>query len=142
MGAFAARPHAHLAAVAGHRNLRVETEAQATGLIMEGRHCRGVRFRQGGQDRELSADGDVILAGGAVNSPHLLQVSGIGPAARRLGVKVVHDLPGVGDNLQDHYVIRIMHRVKNAVSLNRLARGWRHNSPRGGALRHLGKMAR
>lgn len=117
----------YLAGVAGHRHLRVETEAQATGLIMEGRRCRGVRFRQGGQDRELRADGGVILAGGAVNSPHLLQVSGIGPGAhlRRLGVEVVHDLPGVGDNLQDHYVIRVMHRVKDAISLNRLARGWR-----------------
>jgi choline dehydrogenase len=60
-----------------------------------------------------------------VNSPHLLQISGIGPAAhlQSIGVAVLHDLPGVGSNLQDHYVARISHRVTDAVSINQLARG-------------------
>jgi choline dehydrogenase len=60
-----------------------------------------------------------------VNSPHLLQISGVGPAAhlQKIGVPVVHDLRGVGSNLQDHYVSRISHRVKNEVSINELSRG-------------------
>ena len=69
----------------------------------------------------------MILCGGAVNSPHVLQISGIGPAAhlQTIGVPVVHDLPGVGANLNDHYVVRISHRVSGAVTINQLARGAR-----------------
>ncbi len=116
-----------LASAKGRPNLRIETEAQATGLIFEGRRCVGVRFRQRGADREVRAAREVIVSGGAVNSPHLLQVSGVGPAAHlaEIGVPVVHDLPGVGANLQDHYVARVQHRVKDAVSTNQLARGLR-----------------
>jgi choline dehydrogenase len=67
----------------------------------------------------------VLLCAGAVNSPQLLQISGIGPAGhlQSIGVPVLHDLPGVGANLQDHYVIRVSHRVRGAVSINQLARG-------------------
>ena len=81
-------------------------------------------FPRGGQDRELRADGSVILAGGAVNSPHLLQVSGIGPGEhlRGLGVEVVTTYPASA--APDHYVIRVM-PGEDAISLNRLARGWR-----------------
>ena len=111
---------------ARHRpNLRVETEAVATKLLFEGRRCVGVSFRQGGQDRTIRARREVILSGGAVNSPHLLHISGVGPGAhlREIGVAVVHDLPGVGGNLLDHYVARVAHRVRGAVTINRLARG-------------------
>ena len=64
----------------------------------------------------MRASREVIVSGGTVNSPHLLQISGIGPAAhlQSLGVPVVHDLPGVGANLIDHYVVRVVHRVKDA----------------------------
>jgi choline dehydrogenase len=108
-------------------NLRIETDALATRLLLEGKRCVGVAFRQRGQDREVRAAREVILCGGAVNSPHLLQISGIGPAAnlQSIGVAVAHDLPGVGGNLQDHYVARISHRAKNAVSINQLAHGIR-----------------
>jgi choline dehydrogenase len=94
---------------------------------MDGKRCTGVRFQQQGQERQVHARAEVILAGGAVNSPHLLQISGIGAGdhLRSLGLAVVHDLPGVGQNLQDHYVIRVMHRVAGATSINSLARGWR-----------------
>ncbi|HTW51735.1 MAG TPA: GMC family oxidoreductase N-terminal domain-containing protein [Stellaceae bacterium] len=111
----------------GRGNLRVETDATVTGLTFDGKHCTGVAFRQGGADRQLAAGREVILCGGAVNSPHVLQISGVGPAAHlhAIGVPVVHDLPGVGANLNDHYVIRLSHRVKNAVSINQLARGAR-----------------
>ena len=116
-----------LAAARGRANLRVETGALATRLLFEGRRCVGVAFRQGSEDREIRARAEVILCGGTVNSPQLLQISGVGPAAHlhAIGVAVVHDLPGVGANLQDHYVARISHRVRDAVSINQLARGVR-----------------
>ncbi|MDP6342926.1 MAG: GMC family oxidoreductase N-terminal domain-containing protein [Alphaproteobacteria bacterium] len=108
-------------------NLTVETNALASGLLFEDRRCVGVAFRQNGQARELRANREVIVSAGAVNAPHLLQISGIGPAVhlQSIGVEVRHDLPGVGANLSDHYVIRVMHRARDAISLNELARGWR-----------------
>ena len=108
-------------------NLRIETDALATRLLLEGKRCVGVAFRQRGMDREARAAREVILCGGSVNSPHLLQISGIGPAQhlQSIGVQVVHDLPGVGANLQDHYVARISHRAKDATSINQLAHGVR-----------------
>ncbi|HZU90879.1 MAG TPA: GMC oxidoreductase, partial [Stellaceae bacterium] len=89
--------------------------------------CTGVAYRQRGADRHVPAAREVILCGGAVNSPHLLQISGIGPAdhLKAIGVAVVHDLPGVGANLNDHYVVRIAHRVRGVVTINELSRGWR-----------------
>jgi choline dehydrogenase len=70
---------------------------------------------------------EVIVSGGTVNSPHLLQISGIGPAGhlQSLGVEMVHELPGVGANLSDHFAVRVTHRVKDEVSVNQLARGVR-----------------
>ena len=111
----------------GRPNLRVETNALASRLLFEGRHCVGVSFEQLGQQREVRAGREVLLCGGSINSPHLLQISGIGPAEhlQSIGVSVVHDLPGVGANLQDHYVARVSHRVKDANSINKLARGLR-----------------
>ena len=108
-------------------NLRVETNALASRLLFEGKRCVGVAFDQKGRKRELRAGREVIVSGGTINSPHLLQVSGVGPAAhlRSIGVDVVHDLPGVGSNLSDHYVARVSHRVKDAVSINEYARGLR-----------------
>ena len=116
-----------LAEAKGRSNLRIETDAMATRLLFEGNRCVGVAFRQRGLDREVRATREVILCGGTVNSPHLLQISGIGPAAhlQAIGVPMVHDLSGVGGNLQDHYVARVSHRAKNAVSINQLAHGIR-----------------
>jgi choline dehydrogenase len=111
----------------GRANLKVETGALVTRLLFDGKRCSGVAFRQNGIEREETASREVILCGGAVNSPHVLQISGIGPAAhlQSIGVPVVHDLPGVGANLNDHYVVRVSHRVRNAVTINQLARGGR-----------------
>jgi choline dehydrogenase len=111
----------------GRGNLRVETDATVTRLLFDGKRCTGVAFRQRGADRAETAAREVILCGGTVNSPHVLHISGIGPAAhlQSIGVPVVHDLPGVGANLNDHYVVRVSHRVKNAVTINQLARGAR-----------------
>ena len=112
-------------AEARHREtLEVATDAVATGLLFEGKRCVGVTYRQGGEDKELRASREVILSGGAINSPHLLQLSGIGPGERlkSVGIEPRHDLPGVGGNLSDHFVTRISHRVKDALSINQLAR--------------------
>jgi choline dehydrogenase len=101
-------------------NLHIETGAQATGLILEGRRAVGVRFRQNGVDREARAAREVILSAGALQSPQLLQLSGIGPASllRERGVSVVRESPGVGQNLQDHLQLRLMYRVSKPITTN------------------------
>jgi choline dehydrogenase len=116
-----------LAEARRRQNLRVETKAVVTRLLFDGRRCTGVAFRQNGSDRRVAAAREVVVSGGTVNSPHLLQISGIGPAGhlQSIGVEVVHDLPGVGANLSDHFAVRVTHRVKDEVSVNQLARGVR-----------------
>jgi len=114
-----------LAEAKSRPNLQVITEAIGTGLLFEGKRCVGATYRQGDQDKEVRADKEVIVSGGAINSPHLLQVAGIGPAKhlQSIGVPVRHDLPGVGNNLSDHYVTRITHRAKpGTLSINQMAR--------------------
>jgi len=114
-----------LAEAKPRENLEVVTGAYGTGLLFDGTRCIGATYRQGGQDKEVRANKEVIVSGGAINSPHLLQVSGIGPAAhlQSIGVSVRHDLAGVGANLNDHYVTRISHRAKpGTMSINQMAR--------------------
>jgi choline dehydrogenase len=115
---------AYLKPARSRQNLQILTGAFATRLLFEGRRCVGVAYRQGGQELTIRAHVEVIVSGGAVNSPHLLQLSGIGPAhhLRSIGVDVLHDAPGVGFNMADHYVSRIAYRVKGAETINRLAR--------------------
>jgi choline dehydrogenase len=114
----------YLRGARGRPNLRVETNAQTGKLLFEGKRCTGVTFIRAGMTTTVKANREVIVSGGTVNSPHILQVSGIGPAAhlQSLGVPVVHDLPGVGANLIDHYVIRLVHRVQGTTTVNELAR--------------------
>jgi choline dehydrogenase len=85
-------------------NLRVVMHALATRILFEGRRAVGVAWRRGGREHVARARREVVLSGGPINSPQLLKLSGVGPAAelRALGIPVVHDLPGVGENLQDH----------------------------------------
>ena len=106
-------------------NLEIITEATVAKLDFDGRRCSGVTYLQGEQGEQITANREVIVCGGAVNSPHLLQISGIGPAEhlKSIGVGVVHHAPGVGANLIDHYVARISHRVRDNVSINELSRG-------------------
>jgi choline dehydrogenase len=108
-------------------NLRVKTKAVATRLLFDGKRCTGVAFRQNDSDHRVVAAREVVVSGGTVNSPHLLQISGVGPAGhlQSIGVEVVHELPGVGANLSDHFAVRVTHRVKDEVSVNQLARGVR-----------------
>lgn len=119
---------AYLRPAMGRANLAVRTRAHATSLILEGRRVTGVRYRQGGArgaPREVRAGREVILSGGAYNSPQLLQLSGIGPAdvLRPLGIEVRHELPGVGVGLQDHFAPRSTVRVKNMRTINEQVRG-------------------
>lgn len=101
-------------------NLRIETDAHTTGVILEGRRAVGVRYRQNGVEREARASREVILSAGALQSPQLLQLSGIGPASllQKHGINVVHDLPGVGQNLQDHLQLRLMYKVSKPITTN------------------------
>ena len=108
-------------------NLRIETSANATRLLFDGKKCTSVEFTQGDTKKTIRATREVILSSGAIGSPQLLQVSGIGPAShlQSLGIDVVHNAPGVGRNLADHYVVRVVHRVKDLITINELQRGWR-----------------
>jgi len=101
-------------------NLRVITGAVAQRLVIADGRARGVRFRQGERLLRADAQGEVVLAAGAVGSPHLLQLSGIGPGALLAdhGVEVVRDVPAVGENLQDHLQIRAVYRVRGGGTLN------------------------
>ena len=109
-------------------NLRVITNALASKVTFEGKRAVGVKFIRDGVEVEVRAKREVILAGGTVNSPQLLQLSGIGPASllRSHGINVLLDLKGVGENLQDHIGSWATFRLKpNVKSVNQMSRGWR-----------------
>ena len=117
---------AYLHPAMNRATLRVETRALTTRVVFEAKRAVGVEYVQAGERRTAKANREVILCGGAVNSPQLLQVSGVGPGAllSQHGVPVVQDLPGVGENLQDHYVILATWRLKaGVVSVNELTKG-------------------
>ena len=117
---------AYLAPVRDRNNLKVVAEALATRILFDGRRATGVEYEVGGETRIALANAEVIVAGGAFNSPQLLQLSGLGPAEllRSHGIPVVADLPGVGSDLSDHYFARLILRCKEALSLNDAARQW------------------
>jgi choline dehydrogenase len=104
-------------------NLRVVTQAQATGIKLAGRRVTGLGLSIAGEPASVEIDGELILAAGAIGSPQLLQLSGIGPAAllKQHGITLVHDLPGVGENLQDHLQIRCAYKVRGVTTLNQRA---------------------
>lgn len=101
-------------------NLQVRTGVQVTRVIVEGGRATGVEWLQDGALRRAVADGEVVLAAGALQSPQLLQLSGIGPgdALQRLGIPVQVDAPDVGANLQDHYQARVIVKLRERMSLN------------------------
>ncbi|MGQ0512488.1 MAG: GMC family oxidoreductase [Betaproteobacteria bacterium] len=103
-------------------NLKVITGALASKVRIEGGRAMGVEFRAGGE-QVVAAKREVVLAAGAIGSPQILQLSGIGPGAhlQSLGIPVVHDSPGVGGNLHDHLQIRMQYKVKNVRTLNEMA---------------------
>ncbi len=101
-------------------NLRVITGAHATGVIMEGKRALGVRYRGASGELTVKAAREVLLCAGALQSPQLLQLSGIGPAAllQQHGVQLVHELPGVGENLQDHLALRLLYKCTKPITTN------------------------
>ena len=102
-------------------NFTLLTGCQASRLLFDGqRRCTGVQLWDGQQSSEVRATAEVILCAGAIGSPQLLELSGIGAAERlqELGIPLVHELPGVGENLQDHLQIRSVYRVSNTRTLN------------------------
>ncbi|MCA3183720.1 MULTISPECIES: GMC family oxidoreductase N-terminal domain-containing protein [unclassified Cupriavidus] len=110
-------------------NLTIVTGAQVSGLVFDapdGRRCTGVQYLGGGQQLEARATEEVILAAGAINSPQLLELSGIGQPERlqALGIRVRHALPGVGENLQDHLQLRTVIKVQGVRTLNTRASKW------------------
>jgi choline dehydrogenase-like flavoprotein len=104
-------------------NLRVVTNAQVERVLLDEGRARGVRFRLNGRAVEADARAEVILAAGAIGSPHILQLSGVGPGAllRRHGVPVVRDAPAVGANLQDHLQIRTVFKTTGGTLNSRVA---------------------
>lgn len=101
-------------------NLRVEVEALAEKIVFDGRRATGIRYLQKGVQKIAKARLEVVLAGGVINSPQLLMVSGVGPAdqLQAHGIDVVHDLPGVGQNLQDHLYVYYVAKCEKEISLN------------------------
>jgi choline dehydrogenase len=109
-------------------NLTVVPNALATRVLFSGKRAIGVNYRQGDAVHTAHADGEVILSGGAFNSPQLLQLSGIGPAdlLRGLGIDVIADMPGVGADLQDHLQVRTQYRCTEPITMNEVINSWRH----------------
>jgi choline dehydrogenase len=110
---------AYLHPVRNRPNLHVETMAMVTGLVVEGSKATGVDYRRTGRGRRRVRAGEVILCGGAINSPQLLLLAGIGPKEELedLGIDVVADVPGVGRNLQDHLEVYVQYASKQPVSI-------------------------
>ena len=118
---------AHLRPAMQRRNVEVRAHAHATRILFEGNRAVGVEYLRDGERRVVRAAREVIVSGGAVNSPQLLQLSGLGPPALlgALGIPVRRALPGVGEHLCDHYAVRTAFRVGGVRTINELARGWR-----------------
>ncbi|HEY3145673.1 MAG TPA: GMC family oxidoreductase N-terminal domain-containing protein [Dongiaceae bacterium] len=114
---------AFLRPVRNRANLRIVSHAQVKRVLIENRRAVGAELQVNSVDQVARARNEVILSAGAIGSPHLLELSGIGQAdrLRDLGLEVVHALPGVGEDLQDHLQLRLIYKVSNALTLNTLA---------------------
>ncbi|MCU5781885.1 glucose-methanol-choline oxidoreductase [Alcanivorax balearicus MACL04] len=111
---------AFLTPIKDRPNLTIVTEAPTNRVLFEGNQAVGVEWRRNGAVHRAGASREVILCAGAIQTPQLLQLSGVGPAEllRRHGIKPIHDAPEVGANLQDHYQVRAIYRLKRKLSLN------------------------
>lgn len=111
---------AYLGSARGRNNLRIETSALAQRIVFEGRRAVAIEYRRAGALKTARARKEILISGGAFNSPQLLQLSGVGPAEllRKHGIDVVLDAPGVGHDLQDHLQVRVVMRCSQAITLN------------------------
>ena len=127
----------YLRAARRRGNLTVVSNALTSRILFSGRRAVGVEYRRGDATHIARADGEVIVAAGAFNSPQLLQLSGLGPAPllKSLGIDVVADLPGVGAELQDHLQVRMQYRCTQPITMNDVVNSWRHRT--GAGLRYL-----
>ena len=109
-------------------NLAVVPHALARRLVFDGRRAIGIEYSQGGSTLMAHARSEIILAGGAFNSPQLLQLSGLGPAdlLKSHGIEIVADMPGVGSDLQDHLQVRMQYRCTEPITMNDVINSWRH----------------
>ena len=121
-GRRASTAYSYLRPVKQRSNLEVVTGALASRVLFNGKQAIGVEYQQQGKTVQALCDAEVIVSGGAINSPQLLQLSGIGPAdlLGEHGIPVVHDNPSVGQNLQDHFQIRAVYECTEALTLNDL----------------------
>lgn len=117
----------YLAPARYRKNLVVRTRCHVLKLNLNGKRCVGVTYRQGGSEVSVGAKAEVIMAAGTVQTPQILELSGIGNPAllQSLGIPVAHALRGVGENYIDHFATRMNWRVKGTHTLNEMARGWR-----------------
>jgi choline dehydrogenase len=118
----------YLDPIRNRQNLHIETGALTEALVLDGRRCTGVRYSVGGRLREARAAREVVVSAGSINSPQLLELSGIGQPERLrdLGIEVRHALPGVGENLRDHYSPRVKFAIREKnLTFNDNARGWK-----------------
>jgi choline dehydrogenase len=121
----------------GRANLVVVPNAPANRILLSGQRAVGVEYRQGERTRTAYANGEVILAAGAFNSPQLMQLSGLGPAAllKSFGIEVRVDMPGVGADLQDHLQARMQYQCTEPITMNDVINSWRHRL--GAGLRYV-----
>jgi choline dehydrogenase len=119
-GRRASSAFSYLRPAKGRANLSVETSALAQRILFEGRKAKAVEYKQNGNLRTARARKEVLVSGGAYNSPQLLQLSGVGPAEllKSHGINVMLDSPGVGNDLQDHMQVRIVTRCAKSITLN------------------------
>ncbi|WP_213774074.1 choline dehydrogenase [Bradyrhizobium sp. dw_78] len=119
-GRRASTAYSYLRPARSRNNLHVETSAQAQRILFDGRRAKAVEYRQGRTVRTARARKEILVSGGAYNSPQLLQLSGVGPAEllRKHGIDVVLDAPGVGNDLQDHLQVRVVMRCARKITLN------------------------
>lgn len=117
---------AYLKPIRHRKNLHVETGAQATLILFEGKRAVGVRYQKLGALQDVRARREVLLCAGAIQSPQLLQLSGVGPSKllSQYGIKPVHVSEGVGENLQDHLQVRLMYEVSEPITTNDAMRTW------------------
>ena len=123
----ASTARSYLRPAMGRANLRVITNALVHRIVLEGKRAVGVEFSRDGSTHRADAGGEVILSGGAIGSPHILQLSGIGDPDHLsgIGIDTQHALKGVGKNFQDHFIVRVQAEVQNIATLNERSRGLR-----------------
>jgi len=146
----------YLKPASGRPNLHVITEAMVERVLFEGSTATGIRLIQRGAAREVRATREVILAAGAIQSPQILELSGIGNPAilEKQGIRVRNALPGVGENLQDHLQLRLMYRCSKPITTNDTLRSWhgklgmglryvfKRSGPMAVGINHVGAFAR